>query len=338
MSRTVLLTGITGYIARHVAVRLLNAGFTVRGSLRDTARADEVREALMPRLADVADLDARLGFVALDLARDDGWADAMAGIDTLVHTASPFPGGKPKHPDDVIRPAVDGTRRALTAAAEAGVNRVVLTSSVVAIMGGATGQVDESDWSDIDRKGAGAYEISKTRAERTAWDIAAERNLTLTTINPGLVTGPPLGASWGTSVGIVQQILRGKMPLLPDIGFPVVDVRDVAEMHLRALTRPGTGGKRFIAAAAPDMRLRDIAQTLAKAYPDRKIPTRRAPNLMIRAAALFDATAREFAPQLGLSRPASNARAREVMDLDFLDARDSLRDTADFLVENGHVQ
>ena len=333
---SVLVTGASGYIAKHIVVQLLNAGFTVTGSLRRLDRAGEVRAAVLPHLTDAADLDKRLRFVTLDLERDDGWTTALQGIDALIHTASPFPLVQPKDEDDLIRPAVQGALRALRAAHAAGVGRVVMTSSSAAVMVGDHGErpADESDWSDLSAPGASAYVKSKTLAERAAWDFVATTapDMALTVINPVLVLGPPLDAHYGSSVSIIQRVLTAKDPAVPRIGFPVVDVRDVALMHLRALQQPETAGKRYIASDR-FMWFEDIAKTLATAYPNRKIVTRVAPTILLRLLAIFDPVIRGILPMLGKREDASNARARAEMGMVFIPAADSLRATAQVLLD-----
>lgn len=332
--QTILLTGITGFIAKRIALDLLNGGYDVVGSLRRMDRADEVREALCPLLPDPAALD-RLRFVQLDLLKDNGWENAMEGVEAVVHTASPFPGDIPKDPDALIRPAVDGALRALRAAHAKGVRRVVLTSSCAAMMNrpfppGHT--LTEADWTDPDSPMATPYDRSKTLAERAAWDFVAEHpTMQLTTINPGLVLGTPLDRHYGTSLAVVERVLNGQIPAVPDIGLPVVDLSNVSAMHLAALRRPETIGNRYLAADAW-VPLIDLARELASAYPDRKIPTRRAPKLLIRLAALWDSTARVALPTLGRHLDLSNRRAHEDMGITFTPWRMSLRDSADFLL------
>ncbi|MEL6798654.1 MAG: NAD-dependent epimerase/dehydratase family protein [Pseudomonadota bacterium] len=202
MPQTVLLTGVTGFIAKRIALDLLNAGHTVRGSLRSAARADEVRDALRPHLTDPTALN-RLSFVELDLNSDTGWDAALQGTDALMHTASPFPMAQPKDENDIIRPAVDGTLRALRAAQKAGVTRVILTSSVVAIEATDVGTrpYTPDDWSDPTHPKSNAYYKSKTLAERAAWDFVANHpEMQLTTVNPALVLGTPMDANYGTSL------------------------------------------------------------------------------------------------------------------------------------------
>ena len=337
----VLLTGASGFIAKHILLRLLNAGHTVTGSLRSPAREAEVRAAVAPHLSDPAAQD-RLRFVTLDLIQDAGWAEACAGAEALVHTASPFPIAQPKDEAELIRPAVDGTLRALRAARAAGIARVVLTSSVAAVAYHAPSVtkpvMDEDDWTDVADATATPYVKSKTLAERAAWDfVQGAPGMALTTINPVVVIGPPLDRHFGSSVSIVERVLAAKDPMLPNFGFGIVDVRDVAEMHLRALERPETAGRRYIAADR-FLWFKDIAAIIAAEYPDRRITRHVAPNFVLRALSLFDPAIRSILPGLGRRDEISNLRARSEMGINFIDAADSIRDTARFLVENGLVK
>lgn len=331
MSETILLTGSSGFIAKHVAVVLLKAGYTLRATLRRLDRADEVRAAVAPALADPGAL-GRLSFVQADLEADSGWADAMAGVSAVVHTASPFPIAEPKDPAALIRPAVEGTERVLSAASRAGVRRVVLTSSTVAVIDThRTRPQDEADWCDTEAANASAYARSKTLAERRAWELATRDGMALTTINPGFVIGPPLDAHFGSSISVVERLLNGRDPLLPDIGFPMVDVRDVAEMHLRALQRPETAGKRYIAVAGT-MNMVEMGRCLKAAYPNRRIPTGKAPKPLLRLLALFDPQIRAILPDIGKSPIVDNARARREMGMDFLAPQDSIKAAAAWLI------
>ncbi len=333
MADTVLLSGISGFIAKHVALKLLNAGYDVRGTVRRLDRAEEVRAALTPHLAPGA---GELTFVQADLENDAGWAGAMAGATVLVHTASPFPLTQPKDPADLIRPAVEGTDRVLKAAHAAGIERVILTSSTVAVLneGKPDTLQDEADWCDTRLSGTTAYAKSKTLAEHAAWDFARANGMQLTTINPGLVLGPPLDGNYGSSLQLVERVLKGRDPMLPDFGFPVVDVRDVAEMHLRALQRPETAGKRYIAAAG-SLAMVDMGATLKAAYPVRKIPTKAAPKILMRLLALIDPSVRAILPKLGHLERVSNARAVQEMGMEFVAPKAALMASAEWLVKNG---
>lgn len=337
--QTVFVTGASGFIAKHIVLKLLNAGYRVVGSVRSLSRGEEVRDAVAPHLDSAEGLDVRLRFVALDLNSDEGWDFSLAGCNILMHTASPFPLIQPDNEDEVIRPAVDGALRALTAAKAAGIARVVMTSSSVAVVntGLPPGRsvYTEEDWTDLGHPGATAYAKSKTMAERAAWQFVetGAPDMQLTVINPVLVLGPPLDGNFGTSIAVIERILRSKDPMLPRFGMGVVDVRDVAEMHVRALTRDDTIGKRFIAVNRY-MWLHEIAETLKAACPDRKIVTRVAPNIVMRLLAVFDKSIRTILPDLGKRHEISNARAREAMGLEFIDAEDSIRETATWLIEH----
>jgi dihydroflavonol-4-reductase len=332
MSREIVLTGASGFIAKHVLLKLLAAGHHVRATLRSPAREAEVRAAVLPHLPPEA--AERLSFVTLDLLDDAGWRAALIDASALIHTASPFPIVQPKNSDDVIRPAVEGTRRALEAAQAAGVSRVVLTSSVIAILRrDTTAEQDEAHWADLDDPALTPYGRSKTLAERAAWEFAATAAppMPLTVINPGFVLGPLLDGRHGSSVGLVARLLSGKDPMLPDMGLPVVDVRDVAEMHVRALETPATAGRRYLATAG-SLTIPEMGRILKAAYPERRIATRAAPALMMRLMALFDPEVRESLPHLGRVPRVSNARARVEMGIDFIAAEDALRAAAASLV------
>jgi dihydroflavonol-4-reductase len=336
MPDTILLTGISGFIAKHIALKLLNAGYAVRGTVRKMDRRAEVFDALRPHLNPGA--EQRLHLVPVDLTLDDGWIDAMDGINALVHVASPFPLVQPENPDELVRPAVDGTLRALRAAQTAGITRVILTSSTVAVFNRhKTGVQDENDWCDITAYGTTPYAISKVRAERAAWDfVQSHPTMHLTSINPGFVLGPPLDRHHGSSISLVTRLLRGRDPAIPRFGFPIVDVRDVAEMHLRALQRPETAGKRYLSVAG-SMWMSDLAKTLKAAYPQRKVPTRDAPYLLLRVLALFDREVRAILPFIGLLHPVSNARAVAEMDMTFIPPEKALLDAAEWLITHGQA-
>lgn len=320
ISRTVLLTGVSGFIAKRIALDLLNAGHTVVGSLRSMGRADEVRDAVAPLLRDKDTLD-RLSFVELDLTLDDGWTEAMDGIDVVMHTASPFPLSAPKDEDDLIKPAVDGTLRALQAAHAGGVTRIILTSSVAAIEArDKDGPYSENDWSDTEHPRCTAYYKSKTLAEQAAWRFVTKTpGIELTVINPVLVLGAPLDAHYGSSLEIIERMMGGKDPMVPDIAFGVVDVADISAMHLAAMDRPESIGQRFIGSAA-SMSMPEVAAHLAKTYPGRKIPTRVAPRFMLRLIGLFDATVGGVIPLLGHKPVFDTAKAQDVLGITFTPA------------------
>lgn len=331
MPQTVLLTGISGFIAKRIAFDLLQAGHTVVGTLRTPAREDEVRAALSAHGLDDGTI-ARLRFVTLDLTSDAGWPEAMRGVDAVIHTASPFPLAQPKDENDLIRPAVEGTVRVLHAAEAAGVTRVILTSSIEAVMHGAkSGPVTEADWTDITAPTVSAYTKSKTLAERAAWDFVAQHpRMQLTTINPGMVLGTPMDRHTGSSVSVIARILRGKDPVVPDIRLPVTDIADVAAAHVAALERPEAAGERFIVAdrfvAMPEM-----ARVLKSTFPQRRIATRIAPRPLLRLLALFDPEIRLILPWLDWRATLENQKVRGELGLRITPSEDSIRATGRFL-------
>jgi nucleoside-diphosphate-sugar epimerase len=314
--RRVLVTGGSGYLGTHVLLQLLAAGHDVRTTVRAARRADAVREML--RRGGAADPE-RVAFATADLTADDGWADAVAGRDVVLHVASPFPPGAPRHEDELIVPARDGTRRVLEAAAAAGVRRVVLTSSFAAI--GYTRPPDparpftEEDWTDP-AGDVSAYVKSKTLAERAAWEVAAAHPaMELTVVNPTAIFGPVLGPDYASSVELVKAMLDRRMPALARLSFGVVDVRDVADLHLRAMDAPQAAGERYLAVAEDAVSLRRIAAILrAELGGDaRRVPTRELPDWVVRAGARVVPALRQAVPQLGVVKRISSTKAREAL-------------------------
>ena len=342
--KTVLLTGASGYIGKHIALQLLNQGYSVRASVRSLSKSDEVRGAVLPHLIDKTKLDSRLTFVELDLEKDAGWDAALKGVDVLMHTASPFPIASPKDENELIRPAVDGTLRALKAAHNAGVHRVILTSSMAAIYGcdlpaGKT-EYDETLWTDVSHPiGRVPYTKSKTLAEKAAWDYVKNSapKIALTTINPVLVLGAPLDKNFGSSISVVERILKGKDPMLPDIRFAIVDVKDVALMHVAAIANDATKGERLLA-SSETYSFVQIAKVLKSIYPKSKVKTAQAPTAIIKFLSIFDGTIKTILPQLGKPMRISNAKAKRLMGINFIPAEVTLRESAEYLVKNGALK
>ena len=302
MGERVLLTGVTGYIGQHCAAELLRQGFEVVGTVRSRAKADATRAAI----AKAASVD-RLSFVEADLLSDKGWDEAMKGCAFVMHVASPFVLAEPKDENELIVPAVDGTRRVVAAARRAGVKRLVLTSSTFAIVAGKdSGRYGPDAWSDTGAN-IGAYAKSKTLAERAAWAAAKGGAMELTVIAPGAVFGPSLGARMdGQSVAMMTAMIGGKMPMVPDLAMGMVDVRDVARLHVKAMTADGAAGRRFIAASAEPVEMATVASVLKKAgYA--KAPSRKAPTVLLRVMGLFDREVRGMLPFIGRAASFDNS-------------------------------
>ncbi len=334
----VLVTGASGFIAKHIVLQLLEQGHSVRASLRSPSRADEVRDALRSHLPGDFDLDAHLDFVVLDLEKDAGWNEAITGVDALMHTASPFPLVQPKDPAELVRPAVEGTLRALRAANAAGVDRVVVTGSIASIANRELPHgrpFNESDWSRPDYPTTTAYALSKLEAERAAWKYVEEHapSLQLTVINPGFVLGAPLDRHYGTSLSVIERFMKGRDPMLPDVGLVSVDVRDIARMHVLALETPASTGKRILG-AAEFLSFRDMALAIKARFPERRIATRVAPHLLIRMLGLFDKSIAVIIPSLGRREEASPELARSLFGITFRDPRESVAEAAEFMVAN----
>ncbi len=337
MSDRVLLTGVSGFLGGHVALQLLNAGYTVRGSVRKLAKADKVRSTLARAGADIS----RLEFVALDLLSDDGWAEAMVDVRYVQHTASPFVLNTPSDPQELIRPAVEGTRRAIAAALAAKVERIVLTSSIAAIQYGQSDTsraFTEADWSNVDSPHIGAYAQSKTLAERAAWEMmdAAGRHDDLAVINPAGIFGPLLDEDPGTSSMLVQRLLDGKLPAVPKLAMSMVDVRDVAALQVDAMTNPAAGGQRCIASEGTYM-MAEVGKMLVPAFPDRRVPTAELPNWVVRIVALFDRDVRDNMHEMGTVKRVDGKRGSERLGRPLIGTDVSSIATGKSLVEHGLV-
>lgn len=335
----VLITGISGFLGGHVALAALNAGWSVVGGVRRPERANRMAKALAAAGGDVR----RLSFVTLDLLSDDGWADAAAGCDRMIHIASPFVTIMPDNPDDLIRPAVEGTRRAVRAALAAGHERIVLTSSMAAIHHGRDNEdrvYGPSDWTRLDGPLVSAYAASKTLAEQAAWRMVEEagERRRLVVINPAAMLGPLLDDDPGTSVATLIPMLAGKMPIVPEIILEYVDVRDVAEAHIAALTADSAGGQRYIM-AGPSLSLLEIANTLREAQPDSagKLPKREMPGWFTAILKLFNRSLRDAAPFLGIRRRSDSSSGVALIGHPLRPMRDTLVETVRSLRAQGLI-
>ncbi len=336
---TVLVTGGSGFIGSHAILQLLAAGHTVRTTVRNLKREPEVRAMLR---AGGAEPDGRLSFSAADLLADRGWPEAVAGCDYVLHVASPFPAGVPKNEDELIVPAREGALRVLRAAREARVKRVVLTSSFAAIgygHGPRAAPFTEADWTNLEAGNVAAYPKSKTLAERAAWDFIASEGgaLELSVVNPVGVLGPVLGPDFSTSILMVQRFMDGSVPGCPRLSFGLVDVRDVVDLHIRAMTSPAARGERFLAVGSDDVAMVDIARVLKARMgaAARRVPTRNVPDWLVRIAALRDPTVRQILPELGKPKKASSEKARRLLGWSPRFYEDSIVDTAESLLRLG---
>lgn len=338
-AKAVLVTGGSGYIAKHVILQLLDSGHSVKASMRSKAREQELRDALAPHLDPEA--IARLQVTELDLMSDTGWSEAMENINVLMHIASPCPSKEPKNEDEVIQPAVEGALRAVKAAREAGVTQVICTSSVATVVNARLPNdrsiYDETDWTNANKPGLNAYVKSKTLAERAVWQYREMEapELNVTTILPSFVIGAPLDNYYGSSIRKIERLLTSATPEIQNFGYSCVDVRDIALMHLRAMERPDASvGKRFIGTSGRFMWIPEMAQILSDAHPDQNISTRSAPSWLIRLKALYDPSLRYVVMNLDRRRELSNAQSSELLGIEFRDAKDSLLETADYLVKH----
>jgi dihydroflavonol-4-reductase len=337
--KSVLVTGGSGYLGGWCIVGLLERGYDVRSTVRDPAREQQVRVSV----ASQVDPGDRLTVLTADLTRDEGWADAVAGCDYVLHVASPFPPKQPKDPDELIVPAREGTFRVLRAALDAGVKRVVVTSSIAAIRlakGAEMRALDEGDWTDPDADGLTPYVRSKAIAERAAWDLARARGAEerVAVANPGAIIGPVLNDALSYSLETVQRMLAG-MPGVPKLGFNLVDVRDVVELELAAMTSPAAGGERFIA-VTEFLWMGEIGRILkARLGPAAsKVPTRTIPNLMVRGMALFDPGIRSVVSGLGKRVDLSSEKARSTLGWSPRPIEDTIAETAESLIRHGVVE
>jgi dihydroflavonol-4-reductase len=335
MPDSVLVTGGTGFLGGHCIAALLERGYDVRTTVRSAARESAVRATL-----DAAGVDAgsRLTVALADLESDDGWAEAVAGCRYVLHVASPFPPVQPADADELIVPARDGSLRVLRAALDAGVERVVQTSSIAAVRperdSSAAAPYTEADWTDASNTARTPYVRSKTIAEQAAWSLARESGAEerLATVCPGAIIGPALNDDHSYSLETVSRLLAG-MPAVPRLGFTFVDVRDVADLHILAMTDAAAGGQRFISTDR-FLWMAEVAAVLRERLGDaaRKVPTRTAPNLLIRAMALFDPSARSVIGDLGRESWFSSAKARDTLGWTTRPVEDSITDCARSLV------
>ena len=316
MKKKVLLTGISGYIGSHCAVELLKNGYSVRGSLRSLSKKEKVIKAISKEINPKDNLE----FCELDLLKDKGWDRAMEGCEFVLHVASPFIMIEPKDENEYIKPAVDGTLRALEAAKKSGVKRVVLTSSMVSMLENADRSIDidYNSWTNVKAKNISAYAKSKTLAERSAWDFIKKQNkenpLQLSVVNPGPVFGPTLSGNLeGASMGMFRNMILGKMPMVPKSSINMSDVRDVAKIHVLALENKNANGKRFIVTTEKPYAFQELAQILKSNGFD-KVSTKLAPNFLLKFIGNFDREARSMRAFIGKTYNGDVSSTMETFD------------------------
>jgi nucleoside-diphosphate-sugar epimerase len=337
---TVLVTGGSGFLGTRVIAQALTEGYRVRTTVRSLAREPQARADLAAMGVDAGDA---LAFVEADLTRDQGWAQAAAGVRYVLHTASPFPPGEPEHEDDLIVPAREGTLRVLRAARDAGARRVVVTSSFAAVGYGrpATERAfTEDDWTDPDSDIA-PYIKSKTLAERAAWDFVQREGgaLELAVVNPVGIFGPVVGTDHSASINLITQLFNGTMPGTPRLYFAVVDVRDAADLHLRAMTDPKAAGQRFIAAAGDAVSLHQIALAVRERLGQAAdaVPATELPDEAIRQAAAANPALKALLPNLGQIRHVSNDKARTILGWTPRSSHEAVAATAESLMALGQI-
>jgi nucleoside-diphosphate-sugar epimerase len=335
----VLVTGGSGFVGSHSILQLLAAGHQVRTTVRNLKRESDVRAMLKEGGAEPGD---QLSCIAADLENDAGWPEAVAGCEYVLHVASPFPQTLPKHEDELIVPAREGALRVLRASRDSGVKRVVLTSSFAAIGYGhkpREAPFNETNWTDPNGDDVLPYVKSKTLAERAAWDFIAKEGggLELSVINPVGVFGPVLGPDYSTSILLVQRLMDGAMPGCPQLYFGAVDVRDVADLHIRAMTHPAANGERFLAVAGDFISMLDIAKVLKDRMgaSAKRVPTRQLPNWLVRLAAMRDPAVKQILPELGKRKNATNEKAKRMLGWTPRSSEESIVATAESLVRLG---
>lgn len=334
---TVLVTGGSGFVGSHIILKLLNDGHEVRTTVRSLDREPEVRAMLRNGGQEPG---SGLAFYEADLRAEGGWADAVRGCDYVLHVASPFPPGTPDDENELIAPARDGTLRVMRAARDAGVQRLVVTSSFAAIGYGHDHRekvFTEEDWTSIEGADVTPYVKSKTLAERAAWEFMEREGgaLELAVVNPVGVFGPVLGSDYSSSIGIIKRLMSG-MVAVPRIYFGIVDVRDLADLHVRAMQDDAAKGQRFLAIAGEVVSMFDVATMLRQHLgpAGKQVPRRQSPDWVLRLLALFRPDARALLPQVGIIRRASGEKARRLLGWRPRPCETTIADTADSLIRH----
>ncbi len=340
MSDRVLVTGISGFIAAHTAEKLLGQGYQLRGTVRDKSKGETIRRALLDKTGSD---EGQLELVEANLASDAGWEDAVKDCRYIQHIASPLPIDPPSDREALVPEARAGAQRVLENGFSAGVERIVMTSSIASMIGQPdrkkTFHFGENDWSDPDWKPLPAYPVSKTRAELSAWAYVEAQGLKekLTVINPGMVFGPDPYENASASLAVISSLLRGDFPRAPKVAFPIVDVRDVAAIHVGAMTSKDAGGRRLIA-ASNTLSFVEIADILRAAYPAaKKLPKGELPNFILKILSNFDERVKTILSDLGIRHEADAAYVTNLTQVVPRPAKEAVLAAAESLIANGVV-
>ena len=338
MHKKLLVTGASGFIATHCIIELLNNGYQIKGTLRKFDRVKQIFAILNQHTKNTD----RLEFVEAELTEQNCWDEALKGCYGVMHIASPVPVIQPKHKEEVIRPACEGTLNVLKAAKKNGVSRVVVTSSTSAVWGKSTEGsrvYTESDWTNLNDPNLSPYSLSKTLAEKAAWEFTQEKGgPELVVINPSYVLGPALESDYGSSLTILYKLLKGKFPLVPKLGFEIVDVRDVAILHRLALESPEAVGKRFLCSSGFRW-MKEIALVLREYFPDyrKKISVMDMPNFLLKIYSLFDGSVKRFLPDLEIKKEINTILARTLLGWKPRPPEEAIVSSARSLIELGVV-
>jgi len=340
MADRVLVTGISGFIGSHTALKLLEKGYVVRGTVRNKAKGKQVKAKIC---AAAAKDETAIELVEAELASDAGWHEAVQDCKFIQHIASPLPIEPPSDREGLVPEARAGAQRVLENGFSAGAERIVMTSSIAAMIGQKNKskhfKFGEGDWTDPDWKGQTAYPVSKTRAEQSAWAYVEAQNLKdkFVTVNPGMVFGPDPFNNGSASLQVVKALLTKEFPRAPRLAFPVVDVRDVAAIHVAAMTMPKAAGRRLIA-GQETLWFKDMAALLKTEYPSANIPKGELPSLLLRLIAVFDERLKTFMADLGIFHEADSAYVTNITQVIPRPAKEALLATADSLIANGVVE
>ena len=336
MSNKVLLTGISGFVAKHVAIELLNSGFEILGTVRNKNSIEQTKKTLEDNNVSTE----KLSFVDLDLLKDEGWNEAAKGCKYIIHVASPFPFKVSNDRESLTPAAKDGTLRVLNAGINAGVEHFVKTSSIVCMFRKPNRTnpytFGENDWTDVEWNKTTDYFVSKTRAEKAAWDLMESKGLknNLTCINPGFVLGDFLNEKSCTSMEYIKQLLQGKFPAAPKFSVMISHVKDIARAHVLSLANKRAGGRRLIVGSEVRSIL-ELSKIMAEHLPShaKKLPKKELPNFMVKLLSYIDTSAKNLVPDLGLRMQTDSTYAEEILEMKFVEPEISIIDAAKSVIK-----